>query len=169
MKAMKFDTGSDENLSRKIQERLFEMGYAWLSGKDFKHTEKPYLYTNSNGIMGHGEFETFFNKNPNQLTTYEDIRKPQRGERVLVWDDNENQAYEIIFLTEIEGAIYPIQVVHPDYEEEFLNGVPFGIVAYKHMKPLNDKLSDVIYKLSEIKRKHKELGDEIEKMKRGGL
>ena len=73
----------------------------------------------------------------------------QRGELVLVWDDNESQSHERIFLTEIEGAIYPIQAVHSGYEKEFLNGEPFDIVNYRHMKPLNNKLS-------ELKAKHRE-------------
>ena len=81
----------------------------------------------------------------------------QRGERVLVWNNDESKAVEKIFLTEIEGAISPIQVVRTYYEEEFLNGKPFDIANYEHMKPLNDKLE----------RKYKELGDEIEKVKRG--
>ena len=82
---------------------------------------------------------------------------PQRGERVLVFNNDESQAEPRILLTEIEGARYPIQVVHAGYEKEFLNGGVFDTVQYKHMKPLNDKLSELV-------RKYKELCDKIEKI-----
>jgi hypothetical protein len=62
--------------------------------------------------------------------------KPKRGDRVLVWDDEEQNAIECIFLTEIEGALYPYTSVANEYEEDFINGDIFHTNTWKNIKPI---------------------------------
>jgi hypothetical protein len=66
--------------------------------------------------------------------------KPKRGDKVLVWDDNEDMlAVERIFLTEIEGSTYPYICVDQDCEEDFTNGKTFHNTSWINMKPLPEK------------------------------
>jgi hypothetical protein len=60
--------------------------------------------------------------------------QPKRGDKVLVWDDN--NYCERIFLAEIKKSKYPIVTVNYHYEKDFLNDDVFCVVCYKHMKPL---------------------------------
>jgi hypothetical protein len=62
--------------------------------------------------------------------------QPKRGDRVLVWDDEESKARERIFLVELKGAEFPIVTVTIDTIDKFKNGHPFNITLYQHMKPL---------------------------------
>lgn len=62
--------------------------------------------------------------------------QPKRGDKVLVWDNEESSAEEKIFLVEIKGCKLPIRVVAPDEETKFLQGQIFSSSGYKHMKPL---------------------------------
>jgi hypothetical protein len=61
--------------------------------------------------------------------------QPKRGDRVLVWDENDCDR-ESIFLTKIEGASNPIITVNILTEDDYLNNKPFYLTCYKHMKPL---------------------------------
>jgi hypothetical protein len=61
---------------------------------------------------------------------------PKRGDRVLVWDDENEEIVERFFLTEIKGTKYPFNVVRIEYENEFINNKIFDTTCYKHMKPL---------------------------------
>jgi len=67
-----------------------------------------------------------------------EIFKPKRGDRVLVWDSNEGMAEERIFLTEIEGAFYPCICVYN--EKQFEEGKPFITCEWKNMKPIPKKI-----------------------------
>jgi hypothetical protein len=62
--------------------------------------------------------------------------QPQRGDRVLVWDDDEKLAEERIFLAEIKGSILPIVTVTFDYENDFKKENEFETTEWKNMKPL---------------------------------
>jgi hypothetical protein len=65
--------------------------------------------------------------------------KPKRGDKVLVWNNHEENAIECIFLTEIEGTKYPYICVTQSEEEKFINGNVFDIAFWKNMKPLPEK------------------------------
>jgi len=65
--------------------------------------------------------------------------KPKRGDKVLVWDNAEENAIECIFLTEIEGTKYPYICVTQSQEEKFINGYGFDIAFWKNMKPITEK------------------------------
>ena len=60
---------------------------------------------------------------------------PKRGDRVLVWDNNDDPV-ERIFLAEIKGTSYPIVVVRLGYENEFINNGYFHTNCFMNMKPL---------------------------------
>ena len=64
---------------------------------------------------------------------------PKRGDRVLVWDSEEGNAQERIFLCEIEGASYPYFCVINGEEEYFINGNLFKTTKWKNIKPLPKK------------------------------
>jgi hypothetical protein len=69
-----------------------------------------------------------------------EIFKPKRGDRVLVWDSDEEYAEERIFLTEIEGAEYPYVCVSKNSEKLFEEGKYFTICDRKYIKPLPQKV-----------------------------
>lgn len=62
--------------------------------------------------------------------------KPKRGDRVLVWDDEEENAIERIFITKIENAKFPYICVSKNSEEVFINGGIFSICEWINMKPI---------------------------------
>ena len=62
--------------------------------------------------------------------------KPKRGDRVLVWDNAEENAIECIFLTQIEGAEYPYICVLTEDEEDFIYGNKFDTNRWKNIKPI---------------------------------
>ena len=60
---------------------------------------------------------------------------PQYGERVLVWDDDdEDSAEERIYIGYLKGAISPVIVVADFHEEEFANGDAFTAISWEHFK-----------------------------------
>jgi hypothetical protein len=65
--------------------------------------------------------------------------KPKRGDKVLVWDNNEENAQERIFITEIEGSKHPYVCVSLAHEEAFINGSLFSFDGWKNIKPLPEK------------------------------
>ena len=87
--------------------------------------------------------------------------QPVRGERVLVWDDDESYTEERIYVTTIDGAKYPIFTVYRGCESKFENGEPFDIGAYKNMK----RIEPVNTELQELEAKYRELGEKIEQLK----
>jgi hypothetical protein len=70
---------------------------------------------------------------------------PQRGDIIFVWDDNENNAKERIFLAYIEGLVNPVITVCNGFESDFKNNKPFLSLIWKHWKPIpkEDIVEDV--------------------------
>ena len=67
-----------------------------------------------------------------------ELVEPQfkRGDKVLVWDWDEKQAYERIFLAYIEGARSPYVCVMESQEKAFYDGADFEPINCKHAKPI---------------------------------
>lgn len=84
---------------------------------------------------------------------------PKRGDEGFAWDFDEDDEVKRIFLTYIEGAKYPFQVVSVGDEENFRNGKKFGVAEYKHFKPINSNLE-------ELKKRYAELGEEIKRLEK---
>ena len=61
---------------------------------------------------------------------------PKRGDRVLVWDDNEERSYNRIFVAEVKGAVFPFVTVHEKNEIDFTDNLPFTTEYWSKMKPL---------------------------------
>jgi hypothetical protein len=60
----------------------------------------------------------------------------ERGERVLVRDRDNSEWCESIFITKIDGALYPYVVVISNYEDDFMNGKEFYTTQYRQCKKL---------------------------------
>jgi hypothetical protein len=99
-------------------------------------------------------YQHLFNlwNNPEESPKVETEWQPKRGDRVLVWDDSEKNASELIFVTKIEGHNTPIVVVTPMCEKNFLEGKGFDTIEYQHMKPLpiEQQTEDKVEVASEI-------------------
>lgn len=64
-KAMKFRVNNEEH-SRQVQEKLFEMGYRWWgAGPNVSHTGDPFIYTRKDGLLSAGNSESFFREHEN--------------------------------------------------------------------------------------------------------
>ena len=61
--------------------------------------------------------------------------KPKRGERVLVWDENDDPV-ERFFIDKIDNCLDGIIIVQLEYEKTFLNGNEFRCATYENMKQL---------------------------------
>ena len=59
--------------------------------------------------------------------------KPQRGERVRVWERNPEQCQRLLFVTEIKGAMFPYIVVTKGSEHSFKAGERFLTTRYSHI------------------------------------
>jgi hypothetical protein len=75
--------------------------------------------------------EQLKNQEP-QIETF----KPKRGDKVFVWDNEEENAIERIFITQVEGAKFPYICVSKNSEEVFINGGIFSICEWKNIKPI---------------------------------
>ena len=73
---------------------------------------------------------------------------PKRGDRVLVWDESENEAEEAIFFDKIGKNI----IVFGDESEfdDFIVGKRFISDQFKHMKPLPTELPTETYFKSKV-------------------
>jgi hypothetical protein len=63
--------------------------------------------------------------------------QPKRGDRVLVWDDENSEPLKAIYLETVIGCTQPFLVVAPECEEDFLQGYKVDFITYKQMKPLS--------------------------------
>ena len=61
--------------SREIQEKLFSFGYDWspINHRVVKHTTQPFLFTDKNGNIAHGNDMDFFKKHDNREISADDI------------------------------------------------------------------------------------------------
>jgi hypothetical protein len=73
---------------------------------------------------------------PSKVTIVETEWQPKRGERVLVFDYENSEPLNAIYLETVIGCTQPFLVVDPESEEDFLKGNKFDFITYKHMKPL---------------------------------
>ena len=110
---------------------------------EFMLTKKFYIIRENKFYVGNVGYEENIFLDYYELTTEQFIEmfdkketewQPQRGDKVLVWDDN--NYCERIFLAEIKKSKYPIVTVHHHYEKDFLNDDVFSVVCFKYMKPL---------------------------------
>lgn len=72
--------------------------------------------------------------------------QPKRGDRVLVWNEKEEDAVERMFLSVIKEIENSILVVTNGYEEDFKANKTISISSYEHMKPLPPTKSEKTFK-----------------------
>jgi hypothetical protein len=131
--------------NQDIVERIADENGMNPSNFKFHLTESFFIIKENKFYVGNvGYNESIFLDYP-EITTDQFIElfdkketewQPKRGDRVLVWDDEESKARERIFLVELKGAEFPIVTVTIDTIDKFKNGHPFNITSYQHMKPL---------------------------------
>ena len=104
-----------------------------IKGQEYiiEYTNSPYVNIKIEGVSDWCSVSRF------------ELVEPQfkRGDRVLVWDCDEEDVDERIFLAYIEGAKRPFVCVDCSSEDQFNNnnGERFRIVVYEHAKPLPAK------------------------------
>jgi hypothetical protein len=144
-KAKNLSLNELEHLIFELENRLFSE----LKGSDF--IEKAEFLFNQ------------WNNPTEESPKVETEWQPKRGDRVLVWDDDE-EPKEKIYLTYSDGERYPYRVVLVGFENEFKENKPFESCAYQHMKPLpieQPKETDFKSKVIElIEKRHELLFDE---------
>lgn len=79
--------------------------------------------------MENKELETWLEE------TKEKEFSPKRGDRVLVWDGDDDPI-ERIFLQKIERATNPFLVVASYDEKNYFENKSFDVLVWEHMKPL---------------------------------
>lgn len=72
----------------------------------------------------------------NQWNEPKEEWQPKRGDRVLVWDNVEEDANERIYLQKIEGSSEPFITVADYHSSNYLQNKIFDTFKYKNMKPL---------------------------------
>ena len=75
---------------------------------------------------------------------------PKRGDRIFVWDDNEDDGDERIFITYIDGAISPVITVHYDFEEEFSKNKKYETNSWDNYKLITPKESIIELTMNEV-------------------
>lgn len=97
---------------------------------------------------------------------YEPEFSPKRGDMVMVWDDNENDANTLIYLATIEGSYNPFVTVYRQHVDRFRNGgSKFDTNCWMHMKPIpteqpkpeRDIKAEILEKFNEMNRLIEEL------------
>lgn len=66
-------------------------------------------------------------------------RKPKRGDRVLVWDEDGQTPLERIYITTIEGVVAPFVVIWEEGYSRFVSGKNTHVYCYKNMQLIPSK------------------------------
>ncbi len=127
--------GIDENGKQNIETVFTKKGFLFVEDSIPKLSFAPYDPKTRIG---------FTQERPHEFN-------PKRGDRVLVWDDDENKEVERIFLSEIKGAKNKIVSVEFGDEKLFLAGKEFEVLTWKNMKPLPQKITLTKQDISEGK------------------
>lgn len=144
----------------------------WLEETKSKNLSLEGILNEINTIMDKGallQLEGNNNKDKAQIlfdkwNKVEAEFNPKRGDKVLVWNNDENSATERIFVAEIKGSEYPIHVVYTGHGKKFINGVKFETARYKNMKPIptiEEEPKDFKTKVFELIEKRIEICNEI--------
>ena len=65
---------------------------------------------------------------------------PKSGDKILVWDSNDEKPKERIFFTYLEGTSAPILTVCQNDEERFLKNEVVDVIFWKHYKLIEPKI-----------------------------
>ena len=82
---MKFRTHGNRNLSKAIQDKLFELGYQWsLFGREHAFVWTPFIYAKDDGSLLYGYSSGTFTTDPLQETTIEELFNMQPRETIVI-------------------------------------------------------------------------------------
>lgn len=94
-------------------------------GFDWNDTVDGYYFWQR--VIGTKDFDLFFEKYPKKQMF-------KRGDKILVWNIHEENNEEMIALTYIDGAKFPVVCVfNPN---DFINGKEFTTSSWMHWKPI---------------------------------
>jgi hypothetical protein len=96
---------------------------------------------------------------------YEPEFCPKRGDMVMVWNKDENEAEQRICVVVIDGAQYPIRTVAEGDDQLFVDGKKFNTAGWKNFKPIpneqpkteRDIKAEILEKFNEMNRLIEEL------------
>lgn len=126
-----------------ICELMHESGKEWRGGGSYEDNIKWNYYEENTCYFPYSN--TFASldyciRNRHTIFTLSDfLFDPKRGDRVLVWNDDEKLKRERTFVTEIEGASSPYVYVIKGNEEKFLTNKEFLVMNYRNIEPLPKK------------------------------
>lgn len=85
----------------------------------------------------------------------------KRGDLIKVWGNNENMAVEMIGLTFVDGAEYPVVCVNKYDEEKFRNNELFRTLSWKHWKPIteNPRIKEIEQQIEALKKELETIKD----------
>lgn len=86
---------------------------------------------------------------------------PQKGDRILVWDEMYEKPRERIFFAYLEGTKYPVVAVSQSDEEKLLKNQVVDVVSWKNYK-LIEPIKEIELTLDEIATK---FGINVEQLK----
>ena len=112
--------------SIRVFEEYVNSSRGW-KGFDWLDTEAGIPFWEE--VITNRNFTLFFERYPKQQMF-------KRGDKILVWNTDEECAHERIALTYIECAYYPVICVATEDEYNFINGKTFNTVKYRHWKPI---------------------------------
>ena len=101
----------------------------------------PYYGVDYKGCFDNWSFEQMTRQKMNVIELPSGL--PKRGDKVLVWDYDEEKASERIFLAYLDGTDNPVITVCSCDEDAYLNNKPVSISVWK-----NYKLIEIILELT---------------------
>ena len=82
---------SNTQESEVVQKALFKLGYTWNGSQVVQNTEKPYLYVNSSGHLGHGTSRSYFEDSSSKKVNVDEILKKKliykAPTHIVIWDE----------------------------------------------------------------------------------
>lgn len=151
MKKNKFIIGLKSNeviyaptkeIAEKLCKKFKELGLNWADGDDYLEDNKYDTYDNRTCyrpyIGGYGSVD-YYHKNKYTIYSIDDLLDfyhPQldRGEKVLVKNEESEKWKERIFVSEIKGSEFPYVCVIPDSEYKFIEGELFRTSDWKYIR-----------------------------------
>lgn len=116
MKAMKFIVHSKEH-SIALQNKLFELGYEWMSGKKepFTICNIDFLYTDEEGYITHNSDVIRFNDDKGIKSTLDDLYKMAEETTIIIHDKYKsiiNRKEETVFIGSKELSFTEVKRIY---------------------------------------------------------
>lgn len=127
---MKFEKGKQYECIKDVVMSSGRIDY--IKGRVYTCDNEGCL-TDETGDEFHGWFKS---EAKLYFKPYEPNEQPKTGDKVICWDEDEDEAEKFIFFTKLEGD-FPYVVFYEDHDyDEFKKGYLFKCTSYKNMKAL---------------------------------